>query len=223
MKIPVFIICRDRVRNLRKLVKWLEKTKQAEIVLVDNNSTLPPLLEYLNKTKHAKHLLSDNLSKWAPWSHNLIGQYPSDFFAVCDPDMLPVKECPLDMIEFLVKALKDEKYAQYHCAGPSYEISDLPDCYAGKQLVLDWESQFWTKPLYGNYQTADFFEAPIDSMFAVFRRDGKVDPEKPAIRANYPYVMKHETWYMDSDNPSEEDIWYRSRCDPNRAHWIREE
>jgi hypothetical protein len=222
MKIPLFIICRDRVRALKKQVKWLEKTKQAKIILVNNDSTFPPLLEYLKKTKHIVHHFQDNLSKWAPWSHSLIEQYPSDFFAVCDPDMLPTKGCPLDMIGFLVKSLKKEKYGQYHCAGPAYEISDLPDHYKGKQEVLNWESQFWTKPLYGDYQTADFFEAPIDSMFAVFRKGGVIDIERPAIRANYPYVMKHETWYLDSDNPSEEDLWYRGRCDPNRAHWIRE-
>lgn len=222
MKIPTFIICRDRVRNLRKLVRWLEKTRQAEILLVDNNSSYPPLLEYLEKTKHKTYRLSDNLSKWAPWSHNLIAQHPSDYFAIIDPDMLPPKECPLDITGFLINALEDKRYAQYHCAGPSYEITDLPDHYAGKQEVLRWEPQFWTKPLYGDYKTADFFEAPIDSMWAVMRKGGQIDVERPAIRANYPYVVKHETWYLDSDNLDEEDLWYRDRCDPNRAHWIRE-
>ncbi|MFX0198409.1 MAG: hypothetical protein ACFFCW_20000 [Candidatus Hodarchaeota archaeon] len=204
------------------MVRWLEKSKQSKIILVNNNSTFPPLLEYLEKTKHDVHNFTDNLSKWAPWSHNLFEQYPSDYFVVCDPDILPIKECPLDLIEFCIKAFKDERYSKYSQIGPGLEITDLPDHYAGKQEVLNWESRFWAKPLYGNHQTADFFEAPIDSMFSVFGKGGYIDTEKPGARANYPYVIRHETWYLDSDNPSEEDLWYMDRCDVNRAHWIRE-
>ena len=47
MKLPVFIVTSDRLATLPKLVEWLEKTEQAEIVFVDNDSRWPPLLEYL--------------------------------------------------------------------------------------------------------------------------------------------------------------------------------
>ena len=223
MKIPVFVICRDRVKALRPLVKWFEKTKQAEIVLVNNDSTYPPLLEYLKSSKHSVHYLNSNHSKWAPWKEDLIERYPSEtgHFAVCDPDVM-LEGCPLDMLEYLVNALEDDRYSRYPVAGPSYEITDLPDHYAAKKDVILWEAQFWAKPLSGNFKTTDFFEAPIDSMFSVFRKGGVIDIENPGIRANYPYVVGHETWYMDSDNPSEEDVWYMERCDPSRAHWIRE-
>ena len=224
MKIPVFIIVRDRVKNLRKFVKWLDSTGQAEVIIVNNDSTYPPLLEYLDGNKHTVYNLETNHSKWAPWRHNLIEMHPSEtgHFAVCDPDMYPIEECPKDAIEFWVNALEDEKYGSYHCAGPAHEISDLSAQYAGRREVVRWEAQFWAKPLYADQTRCQFFEAPIDSSFGVFRKGGYIDIEKPAIRSNYPYVFRHETWYMDTKNPSEEDLYYMSRCDPNRAHWIRE-
>ncbi len=220
MKIPVFIILRDRVNNLVHLVKWLEKTNQAEIILVNNDSTYPPLIEYLIASKHKVYNLKSNHSKWAPWKEGLIEKHPSDYFAVCDPDMLPILECPLSMLEYMVDAL--DGHPEYHVVGPAYEITDLPDYYAAKKDVILWEAQFWAKPLGDNFKTTDFFEAIIDSMFAVFRKGGEIDITRDGLRANYPYVVRHETWYMDTKNPSEEDLWYMSRCDVNRAHWIRE-
>lgn len=220
MIIPIFIITRDRLGTLPYLVEWLEETKQAEIIFVDNDSRWPPLLEYLKKSPHKKYMLSDNHAKWAPWKHNLIEKHPSDFFAVCDPDMYPIEECPMNALEYWVKGL--ERYPQYHAAGPAYEITDLPDHYKGKRDVILWEAQFWAKPLDGNFKVTDFFEAPIDSMFAVFRKGGEIDITKPSIRSNYPYVFHHDTWYSDSNNITKEDLFYIKRADHNRAHWVRE-
>lgn len=221
MRIPVFIIVRDRVKNLKeKLVPWLESTKQAQIMIVNNNSTYPPLLEYLEKTKYRVYNLETNHSKWAPWKHDLVPKGGN--FAVCDPDMIPMEECPLDALEYWVNALNDPKYKNYHSAGPAYRIDNLPEHYAGRREAVRWEAQFWSKPLYGDQTRCEFFEAPIDGAFEVFRPGGSIDATKPSIRSNYPYVFEHETWYMDSNNMSEEDKWYRERCDVNRAHWIRE-
>ena len=167
-------------------------------------------------------MLKDNCAKWAPWEHRLIEKHASDYFAVCDPDMYPIAECPADALEFWINALKDPKYAQYHCAGPAYEIADLPACYGGRREVVRWEAQFWAKPLYADQTRCEFFEAPIDSMFAVFRKGGEIDITKPAIRSNYPYVFHHATWYNDSNNITEEDLFYIKRADHNRAHWVRE-
>lgn len=216
MKIPVFIICRDRVNNLRKLVKWLEKTNQAEIILVDNDSRYPPLLEYLNTSPHLVYWLKSNHSKWAPWKEDLINKHPSDYFVVCDPDVLPVKKCPLDAIEYFIQALKD--HPNHLGVGPALEIKNLPNHYAAKQDLIKWENRYWEKPV----DDGKFFEAVIDSAFITLREGSQLDAEKPSLRANYPYVFRHETWYMDTHNPSEEDFFYISRCDPNRAHWVRE-
>lgn len=222
MKIPVFITTRDRLTTLPRLVSWLEKTNQAEIIFVDNDSRWQPLLDYLGRSPHKKYMLNDNHAKWAPWEHNLIEKHPSEFFAVSDPDMYPIGECPVDAIEFWINALKDSNYSQYHCVGPSLEISDLPACYKGRREAVRWEAQYWAKPLYDDQVRCKFFEAPIDSMFAVFRKGGKIDITKPSIRSNYPYVFHHSTWYSDSDNISDEDLFYIKRADHNRAHWVRE-
>ena len=214
--IPVFIIIRDRIAWLPQLTKWLED--KAIPILVDNDSQYPPLVKWLDKAPYTKYRLKSNHAKWAPWEEGLIGKHDSDYFAVCDPDMLPLDECPDDAIDFWIEGLK--KYG-HHCAGPAYEISDLPARYAGRREVVRWEGQFWAKPIDGSPHNCPFFEAPIDSMFAVFPRGGGIDTTKPALRSNYPYVFKHKTWYMNTNKPNKEQLFYMSRCDPNRAHWVR--
>jgi len=217
MKIPSFIIVRDRIAWIPKLAKWLEK--KAEVILVDNDSTYPPVVKYLDETKYKTYRLKSNHSKWAPWKEGLIGKHPSNNFIVCDPDMYPIKECPDDAIDHWIEGL--QKYPQFHCVGPAYVTWDLPKHYAGRMDVVRWEGQYWAKPVDGGHDLCEYFEAPIDSMFAVFRKGGYIDIERPAGRSNYPYVMRHKTWYMNTNKPTAEQKHYISRCDPNRAHWVR--
>ncbi len=42
--IPIFIICRDKVTDLKVLVQWFKDRQFNTIYLVDNDSTHPPLL-----------------------------------------------------------------------------------------------------------------------------------------------------------------------------------
>ncbi len=219
MNIPAFIIVRDRIAKLPVLTEWLE-ARGATVILVDNDSKYPPCVEYLDKMPFKTYRLKDNHSKWAPWEHRLIELHPSDYFIVCDPDMYPHEECPDDAIEHWIEAY--ERYPGYHCVGPSYEISDLPASYSGRRDVVRWEAQFWARPIEGNAVSTPYFIAPIDSMFALFKRGGYIDIEKDSLRSNYPYVFRHQTWYMDTEHPTEEELFYISRCDPNRAHWVRE-
>ena len=64
--IPVYIICRDRVTPLKELVSWLEKTGEADIHLIDNDSTYPQLLEY-----YSQYFL---LLRYNQWVINLKGR-----------------------------------------------------------------------------------------------------------------------------------------------------
>ncbi len=65
--LPVFIVTRDRVAALSRLVTWLENEGMTNLVILDNDSTYPPLLEYLDSTPHTVFRLGRNIGHTAPW------------------------------------------------------------------------------------------------------------------------------------------------------------
>lgn len=211
--IPVYITCRDRVTPLKKLVSWLEKADEAKIVILDNDSAYPPMNEYLDSCKHDVYRQGHNhFGHLVAWKSKIMETYPSEYFMVTDEDYLPIDECPLDALTYLAEAHK--KYG-YSTVGLGVEIKNLPDHYKRKQEVIGWEGRFWEKPI------GDFFEARIDTSPAIYERGGYNDPDRVALRANYPYVCTHDTWYTDSNNPSEEELFYVDRASSQFAHWGR--
>jgi hypothetical protein len=93
--------------------------------------------------------------------------------------------------------------------GPSIRIDDLPDCYDRKQEVIEWESRFFASP-----EGETLFRAPIDTTFALYRpRIGlSRRPSLEAYRTAAPYQIRHLPWYEDSQNPTEEENYYKSHC-----------
>ena len=212
MNIPIFIISRDRLSPLLKLVNWLEEAGHDQIFIIDNASTFPPLLDFYSKTKHQVLKLNQNIGHTSPWDANLIQTHAVNIpFVVTDPDVVPSEECPKDLIKHLWSAL--EKYPQYRKAGVGLRIDDLPSHYPLAETVRAWESQFWKGPAVG-----DFLNAPVDTTFAMHRPNTPY-LRTPALRSKFPYVARHLSWYANPSQPSDEDQYYSKNVKAGVSHW----
>jgi hypothetical protein len=216
---PVFINCRDRVSSLREMVDWLERAGQSRIYLVDNESTYPPLLDYYEATPHTVIKLRRNLGHKAIWESGVIDEYAAgEHYAATDPDIVPIEECPLDALQHF-RAILD-RYPDRAKVGFGLKIDDLPGRYRFAAEVRAWEGQFWTREL-----EPGIYDAPIDTTLALHRpgTDFHAEGARPewagALRTGHPYVARHAAWYVDSDNPDEEERYYRQHARADVTHW----
>ncbi len=209
--VPVFINCRDRVEPLARLVAWLESAGHDEIYLLDNDSAYPPLLQFYETTPHRVVRLHENYGRLALWAAPkaaaLLDGRP---YVYTDPDVVPDPCCPPDAIAHFQDLL--DRFPLAHKVGFGLRIDNLPSCYRHREAVIDWESQLWEEPL-----GEGLFHANIDTTFALYR-GGSAFAFGPAIRTGAPYVARHEPWYADSANPTEEDAHYVSRAATHTAH-----
>jgi len=210
---PVFIICRDRVTCTDQLITWLEKVGQQEIYLIDNDSTYEPLLEYYKKTPHQVVKMGWNSGHTGIWNHGIIEKYASNnYFIVSDPDVLPIEECPDDAIEYFRSLL--DIYTDRQKVGFGFMLNDIPDHYKFKHAVLQHELAYlqWAGPLPNlNY-------APIDTTFALYRPGASQDISL-SCRTQYPYLVRHLPWYIDSNNPPEEEVYYINNAHSRINSW----
>lgn len=208
-EIPIIINSFNRLTTLKRLISSLEKRGYTNIYILDNCSTYPPLVEWLKATPYEVIHLPDNLGFKALWKHKPSRKrFCGDYYIYTDADLELDDACPDDIVERMFYLLH-ERYPYAFKVGPSIRIDDLPDCYERKQEVIEWESRFFTRP-----EGKDLFRAPIDTTFALYRpRIGlSRRPSLEAYRMAAPYQIKHLPWYEDSQNPTEEESYYKSHC-----------
>jgi predicted O-methyltransferase YrrM len=211
--VPVFINCRDRVTPLLALIDYLERAGCERIHLLDNDSTYPPLLEYYEHTPHTVIRLGENFGSKALWQSGVLDRLGVDGrYAYSDPDVVPIEECPLDAIDYFAEVL--ERYPGHSKAGFGLKLDDLPDHFRNKDKVVAWESKFWQRMI-----APRLYDAPIDTTFALYRSTEHAP--NTAIRTGYPYLVRHTTWYWDSENLSEENRYYVDRG--RITTWTRDE
>lgn len=213
MKIPVYICSRDRLRCLRQLIDWLTTADGvAEIVIVDIDSTYPGLLEYYERTPHRVVRLNANRGVQAVIE--FAKSEGSPLYALSDPDVIPREDCPpwamLAMMDMVGKGVSHETdpYGDgiVRSAGFGLELTDLPPHYVYRAEAVWFESRAWMRAVTPDRQ---WFAASIDSTFHV------TSSEPPtgtlAVRGNYPYVARHQSWYLDLNNLPPDELWYTSR------------
>jgi hypothetical protein len=213
-EVPVFINCRDRLTPLVELVGYLERAGCERVFLLDNDSTYPPLLEYYEQTPHTVIRLGENRPHKAFWESGLLDELGIDGrYVFSDPDTVPIGECPLDAIDYFGEVL--DRYPAYKKAGFGLRIDDVPDHYGLKAEVIAWESRFWRRLV-----APRLYEAPIDTTFALYR--GAEHARTEALRTGFPYLVRHTTWYLDSGNLPEEELYYIERA-TGVTSWTRDE
>lgn len=194
---PIYITCRDRVTDLRRLVGWLEAAGHERIILVDNDSLWEPLLQYLDDSPHEVLRLGQNYGSRAVWHADL---YPRDeWFVVTDPDIIPMAACPMDAVAHFHRLL--QRYPDHLKAGFGLYVNDMPPELS--EVVRHERSILLDEPEPG------VFESLIDTTFALHRPG--TDYRYEALRTGHPYLARHMGWYAEVD-PSEEDRFYLERA-----------
>lgn len=211
--VPVFIISKNRVSSLRKLVNWLESKNMTNIFIVDNGSTYEPLLKYYDSSPYQILPMGSSAIHSVVWDRCIACFIAKDkHYVVTDSDIVPDQKCPDDVVEFLTSRL--HKYPDYIKIGLGLRIDDLPDSYALKSDVAKWESQFWEKPLEENV-----YIASTDTTFAMYQPGVYHYSIDPSLRAGFPYVARHLPWYVDSNNISSEEKYYREHAKKSITSW----
>lgn len=214
---PIFIISFNRLGYLQQLVQWLEQAGYTNLHIIDNASTYPPLLRYLAQSPHQVHHMDKNYGHLVLWES---GQFDaviqSQPFVLTDCDVLPAQGCPHDVVAYLAQQLAI--YTNKTKVGLSLRIDDLPDHYALKDQVIEWETPFWAHRL----PDAPLFDAAIDTTFAYYRPN--IPPSDPkwwrALRTDAPYTAHHLPWYVDSSQPlTEEDLFYQRHVKAMSSQW----
>ncbi len=212
---PVFINCRDRLTPLAELVAWLERAGQEEIYLIDNDSAYEPLLEWYERTPHAVIRLGENIGHFALWkADDVFDLTRGRKFVYSDPDVVPDPHCPLDAIARFDELL--ERFPKLNKAGFGLRIDDIPDWYPHRDAVITWEEQQWRWPV-----GRGAYFAAIDTTFALYRAGAGARPAD-AIRTGPPYVARHTSWYVNPDELSEEEAFYRDRASAS-TNWAGDE
>jgi hypothetical protein len=206
-------VCRDRLTPTSRLVDWLELNGYEQVVLVDNDSSYPPLVQYLSQSPHHVVRLRENLGPHrAVWTTGVRERFASSqHYVVTDCDVVPDDTCPGDVIEYFLWVLR--RYPTYAKVGLGLRIDNIPDTYALRSKVCDWEGRFWLRAL-----ARDLYDAIVDTTFALYRPDAPFTLG-PAIRTGGSYVALHLPWYGDSANPTDEQLYYSAHCRADVNHW----
>ena len=212
-KIPIIINNYNRYEMLCKLINSLVQRGYYNIYILDNKSTYPPLLEYYQRCPHKVIKLDKNYGFQALWlNKSIFQQFKNNYYVYTDADMEIDPQCPNNFIEFFISILK--KYPLSQKVGFGIRIDDLPNCYANKDKVIEWEKQFWKKEL-----SPGLYKAWIDTTFALYRPFAYgPTSERLTIRTGSPYLIKHLPWYIDSENLTDEELYYIKHISKS-THW----
>ena len=200
--IPIIINNYNRLNYLKEMIKWFEDAGYRNIYIIDNNSTYQPLLDFYKKSRHTVFRLSKNVRQLALWKTHVFQYFHNTFYVYTDPDILPIEDCPQDVLLHFKNIL--ERHQDIDKVGFGLKIDDLPDCYSLKNQVLKWESQYWENEVEKN-----LYDAKIDTTFALYRPNIKGDWELKAYRTAGAYLSRHLPWYIDSKNISEEEKFFQ--------------
>lgn len=183
------------------------------IYILDNDSTYPPLLEYY-KTINAKVIyLKQNVGYMALWQSDVFNQFKNKFYVYSDPDILMQDDCPKDFVYQLYTHLNE--YSGKEKAGVALKIDDIPDHYKHKADINGWEKQNWEKQL-----KPDVYDALVDTTLALYKPLAYGNAEQcAAIRVAGKLTARHLPWYINSDNISEEEQFYRNTILKTSTYW----
>lgn len=212
--IPIIINNRNRLTFLKMQIDWFKQNGYTNLYVLDNLSDYPPLLEYYKSCEAKVIRLKKNFGYKALWLSGEFEQFKYNYYVYTDPDVLPTKNCPSDLVFELYKVL--QRYSQFEKAGVALRIDDLPEHYSAKAEVLRIEKKWWTNELEKN-----IYDAPVDTTFALYRPFAWGDAEDcKACRVGGDLIFSHMPWYENSASPTEEDRYYKAAAQGQSSYWM---
>ncbi|SDP29232.1 glycosyltransferase [Selenomonas ruminantium] len=199
--IPIFINARDRLTCLRQQIDWLWQADYHNIYILDNASTYPPLLAYYDEIKERIKVLylKQNLGYKALWKSGVLNvlniQTP---YVYTDPDIVPVEECPYDVLKKMLQVLRKHPYIKK--VGFGLRTDDIT--FAGKAAVLASEGERMMTEL-----APDVYFGVIDTTFALYRNLRHYNAYA-TLRLAGKYMARHLPWYMDYQKLSADEDYY---------------
>lgn len=211
--IPVFIVNRNRLAALQRLVDWLRAAGTRRIVILDNASNYPPLLRYYDALPEGVKVLrlAENHGPWVLWQQG-VHKVLETPYVLTDSDVVPMAGCPADLIGRMLEVL--QRHPEAKKVGPGLRIDDLPAHYVEADTVRKWESQFWEHPV-----APGLFRAPIDTTFALYPAGAEFSNEPCNLRLGAPCLIEHTPWYVDEANLSDEERHYRANTSLTYSNW----
>lgn len=211
--IPIIINNYNRLEYLQKLISSLKSRGYNNIHILDNNSSYPPLLQFYKNTDVHVIYLDKNWGFRSIWESGIVKKFWNSYYVYTDSDMELSPECPDDFMNHFLGVL--ERYPNCFKVGFGIKIDDLPDCFRHKEQVIDHETQFWVNEI-----EPGLYNASIDTTFALYRpyTGTSTNSKKMNIRTGFPYLIHHLPWYINSDNLSEEDLYYINSISRS-THW----
>lgn len=200
-EIPVIINNRNRLTMLKELICWLEKAGIKNIHIIDNKSDYPPLLVYYKQIPYTVYLLDRNVGCYSLWKTHIFQRFKYCYYVYTDSDVVPVNDCPSDLLIIMKKILTD--LPEIDKVGLGLKIDDIPNEYQQKQKVVNWEKQYWEKPI-----SPLIYDAPVDTTFALYKPGKQGGWWLKAVRTGKPYMARHLPWYLDSKNLPHEEQYY---------------
>ena len=201
--IPIIINNFNRVTYLKELIECLQKRGYNNIYIIDNNSTYPPLLDYYKTCSCQVYRLNENMGYKAFILSGIYKQFINKYFVYTDSDIYLPEECPENILEYFYLLLK--KYPFVSKVGCALKIDDIPDTYKLKSKVQEWEGKYWEKEINKNV-----FVAQLDTTFTLYKPNFPVGASLIGknLRVAGRFIAIHRPWYLDSDNLSDEELYY---------------
>jgi hypothetical protein len=192
--IPVILICWNNLSFVKNFVEQLKKYPNP-IILLDNNSNYSPMFDYYKQIESDKIkviLLKQN------YGHEVYKKLKADLpdiYFLSDPDLQLNPRMPQNFAEIFVKL--SEKHGSYK-VGAALDISDadkfIPcDNYTENKSILEWESQFWEKPVPD--PEYELYDADVDTTFCLVNT--KYEENNAVLRVAGNFTVKHLPWYTD--------------------------
>ena len=204
--IPIFINARDRLGTLQKLLGWLVRAGYRCIYILDNDSTYPPLMAYYQQLERVPAIqvirLGRNIGHTALWDSGVLEALGIDTpYVYTDPDVVPVEECPADILQYLLGILS--KYPFLKKVGLGLETDDIT---FDTEAVREYENTFYTQRLMDGV-----YFAQVDTTFALYRNYWHYDVFCSA-RTTGKHMVRHLPWYFDYDNLPEDERYYMAHA-----------
>ncbi len=202
-KIPIIINNFNRLSFLQELIESLVSRGYDNIIILDNQSTYPPLLEWYETCPYHIIKLDRNYGFKAIWDSGVYDRFKRSYYVYTDSDVVIDKHCPDDFMERFLQIL--DQYPRCLKVGFGIRIDDIPDTFKMKDYVLEHENKFWEKPL-----QEGIYLAQVDTTFALYRPFcyGAANDHHMMIRTGFPYVIRHNPWYVDSSSLTNEERYY---------------